>query len=45
MTVAAAGGIASFGNLSINNSGTGYTLTASATGLTQATSNPFDITP
>src|SRR5437867_1510466 len=42
-TVAAVNGVASFANLSINNPGTGYTLTASATGLTGATSNAFTI--
>jgi hypothetical protein len=41
--VAATGGIASFSNLSINLAGTGYTLTASATGLTPATSSAFNI--
>src|SRR5207248_726770 len=42
-TVAAVNGVASFANLSINNRGTGYTLTASATTLTGATSNSFNI--
>src|SRR5207244_1548934 len=37
-------GIASFSSLSINNVGTGYTLAASATSLTGATSGAFDIT-
>ncbi|MBI5699938.1 Ig-like domain-containing protein [Candidatus Saganbacteria bacterium] len=37
-------GVASFSNLSINNAGNGYTLVASATGLTSATSNTFNIT-
>jgi hypothetical protein len=44
-TVAAVGGVATFGNLGINNAGTGYTLQATATGLTAATSSLFDITP
>ena len=44
-TQAAASGSASFPGLSINRSGTGYTLTASAAGLTGATSVAFDITP
>jgi hypothetical protein len=39
----ASAGVASFNNLSINKSGTGYTLTASATGLTGATSSTFNI--
>ena len=43
-TVAAVNGVATFANLSINNPGTGYTLTASATGLMGATSNAFNIT-
>src|SRR5439155_221175 len=44
--VAAVDGVASFASLSINKAGT-YTLTASASasGLTSATSDPFDITP
>ncbi|MBK9655985.1 MAG: hypothetical protein IPO66_11175 [Rhodanobacteraceae bacterium] len=37
-------GIASFGGLSINTAGPGYTLTASSGALTGATSNAFDIT-
>ncbi|HYU00563.1 MAG TPA: hypothetical protein VEK85_09300, partial [Gemmatimonadales bacterium] len=44
-TVSAVSGVATFGDLSINTSGTGYTLTATATGLTGATSTPFGITP
>src|SRR5205809_179514 len=42
-TVAAVNGVATFANVSINNPGTGYTLTASATGLTSATSSAFNI--
>jgi len=42
-TVAAVNGVATFANLSINNPGTGYTLTASATGLTGATSSAFNV--
>src|SRR5205823_5982283 len=42
-TVAAVNGVATFANLSINDPGTGYTLIASATGLTGATSNAFNI--
>jgi adhesin/invasin len=44
-TVPAVNGVATFGNLSINRTGTGYTLTASSSGLTGATSNAFTITP
>lgn len=43
VAAAAVNGVASFGTLSINLSGTGYTLGASATGLTSATSAAFDI--
>src|SRR5262249_25140190 len=43
-TVAAVAGVATFSNLSINNHGTGYTLTAAGTSLTAATSTPFNIT-
>src|SRR2546427_4303835 len=44
VTQSAAGGVATFGNLSINKSGTGYTLTASSGSLTSATSSTFNIT-
>ena len=42
-TVATVNGVASFADLSINRSGTGYTLAASATGLTGATSTGFTV--
>src|SRR5207249_1282203 len=42
-TVAAVSGVATFSNLSIDKAGTGYTLTASATGLTGATSSAFNV--
>ncbi len=42
--VAAAAGVASFNDLSIDTPGTGYTLTATSGTLTQATSNAFNIT-
>jgi hypothetical protein len=42
-TIAAANGIAAFSTLSINKAGTGYTLTASAAGLTSATSAAFNV--
>ena len=43
--VAAAAGVASFNDLSIDTPGTGYTLTATSGTLTQATSSAFNITP
>src|SRR5207247_137635 len=43
-TVAAVNGVATFANVSINSPGTGYTLTASATTLTGASSSSFNIT-
>src|SRR6266704_478660 len=43
--VAAIGGVATFYDLSLNKTGTGYTLTASASGFAPVTSTPFDITP
>jgi hypothetical protein len=42
-TVNAVGGVATFTALGIGKAGTAYTLTASASGLTSATSAPFDI--
>src|SRR5207245_1276236 len=42
-TVAAVNGVATFSTLSLNVAGTGYTLTATATALTGATSNAFNI--
>jgi hypothetical protein len=38
-------GIATFTNVLINNAGNGYTVTASSTGLTTATSNAFNVLP
>ena len=43
-TVSAVNGVALFKDVSIERNGTGYKLTAMATGLTSATSNSFDIT-
>src|SRR5436189_122477 len=43
-SVNAVSGVATFSTLSINNAGTGYTLAASAAGLTGATSAAFNIT-
>ncbi|QRO02839.1 S8 family serine peptidase [Archangium violaceum] len=44
-TVAAVSGVATFGNLSLNKLGTGFTLRASATSLTSVVSGAFDVTP
>ena len=43
LTVSAVGGVATFSDLSINNAGTSYDLTASSGGLTGDTSSSFDI--
>src|SRR5207248_2613246 len=45
VTVVAVNGVATFSTLSVNDVGTGYTLTASASGLTGATSASFNVTP
>ncbi len=42
-TVVASAGVASFSDLSINATGTGYTLVATSQGITSATSDPFNI--
>jgi hypothetical protein len=42
--VNASGGIATFSDLAIDLKGAGYTLAASSSGLTSATSVPFDVT-
>ena len=42
-SVAAVSGVATFSNLSIDNAGVGYTLVATSTGLSGATSSPFTI--
>src|SRR5205807_2719 len=44
-TVAAVGGIATFSTLSIDKTGTGYTLTAADASLGAGTSSPFNIPP
>ena len=41
---AATNGVATFADLSIDKTGTGYKLTASSTGLTSATSSTFNVT-
>ena len=43
-TLSAVNGVATFSSLRLAQLGNGYTLVASATGLTGATSNPFNIT-
>ena len=43
--VNAVGGVATFSTLSLNRTGTGYTLIASSGGLTGATSTAFSVTP
>ena len=42
-SVGAVAGIATYSTLTVDSSGTGYTLTAAGTGLTPATSNAFNI--
>ncbi len=44
LTVTASSGVASFTNLTINKTGSGYTLQVSSSGLTSATSNPIKVT-
>ena len=44
-TVTAVNGIASFGNLTIDRAGTGYTLTAAAPGVSTTSSVPFNALP
>ena len=43
-SVAASGGVASFADLMLDSAGAGYTLTATASGITGATSLAFDVT-
>ena len=43
-TVSAVNGVATFSNLTINNVGSGYTLTASTAGLPTTTGPPFNVT-
>jgi S-adenosylmethionine hydrolase len=45
LTVTVNGGVATFGDLSIDKAGSGYTLVASSSGLTGATSNSFAVNP
>ncbi len=45
LTVGPVSGVATFSNVSIDKVGTGYTLTASATGLTGVTSATFNVSP
>jgi hypothetical protein len=44
LTVTVVNGLATFTDLTLNNPGTGYTLTVSATGLTGTTSKAFNVT-
>ena len=44
-TIKATAGVAVFNSLTISKAGNGYTLTASQSGLTSATSSAFNITP
>jgi hypothetical protein len=43
LTRAAVNGVATFDNLELNRAGTGYTLRATASGLTAATSTAFRV--
>jgi hypothetical protein len=43
LSVAASKGVAAFANLSVNQMGNGYQITASSTGLTSATSTAFSV--
>lgn len=45
VTVGAADGVTAFGDLTVDKAGTGYILTATATGLDPAASTAFDIVP
>jgi hypothetical protein len=45
VTATAVAGVATFANLSIDNSGTGYRLSAVAAGVSGATSTPFTVNP
>jgi adhesin/invasin len=45
LTPSASAGVATFTDLSIDKAGSGYTLTATAVGVTGGTSSTFDITP
>jgi hypothetical protein len=45
VVVNAVNGVATFNNLRISQPGTGYTLTATAPGLTSAVTTAFEITP
>ena len=45
LTVTAQNGSASFSDLTLDQPGTGYTLSLSSSGLTGATTSAFDVTP
>src|SRR5262249_34231254 len=44
LTLTATQGVATFSGLTLDKAGSGYTLQASSSGLTSATSSPFDVT-
>jgi streptogramin lyase len=44
LTATAVNGVAAFPGLTLDTAGTGYTITASGTGLAPATSSPFNVT-
>ncbi len=44
LTATADGGVADFSGLTLDNAGNGYTIQATASGLSSATTQPFDIT-
>lgn len=45
VTVAATSGVATFSTLTLNRTGTGYTLSATSAGLATATTTPFAVVP
>ena len=45
LTATAANGVAAFTGLTIDNTGSGYTLQATSVGLTSATTTAIDVTP
>ncbi len=45
LTQTAAAGVATFNNLTVDKAATGYTLTATASGVTSAVSTAFDVNP
>ncbi len=45
LTASASGGVADFSGLTLDQAGTGYTIQATASGLSAATTQSFDVTP